>query len=252
MKKKGYVFEGWYVDKECRKKVNPGGLLPRVTYLYQHWLPKWYPIEYDLNGGTNSRLNPRYTSCTSPAYLLQPAKKKDMIFTGWTYEGKWTETTPVGHIGSVKLVAHYEEPCIVKFETFGGQITPPMQAHNGTIQNVPEGKKYGFQFEGWYWDRNFLFPFTNRQVINESCTLFGKFSEIEYTITYDSQGGISARSNPTSYRFEDPTILIKPASKKGYVFDGWYDQIGRKREFIRHHSLGNLNLVAKYHKEETE
>ena len=170
----------------------------------------------------------------------------------WAYEGKWTETTPVGHIGSVKLVAHYEEPCIVKFETFGGQITPPMQAHNGTIQNVPEGKKYGFQFEGWYWDRNFLFPFTNRQVINESCTLFGKFSEIEYTITYDSQGGISARSNPTSYRFEDPTILIKPASKKGYVFDGWYDQIGRKREFIRHHSLGNLQLVAKYHKEETE
>ena len=48
MQKEGYQFEGWYVDPECTKKVNPGGILPRVTQFYQHWIPVWYPIEYDL------------------------------------------------------------------------------------------------------------------------------------------------------------------------------------------------------------
>lgn len=248
MQKEGYQFEGWYVDPECTKKVNPGGILPRVTQFYQHWIPVWYPIEYDLDGGTNSRLNPRYTSCTSPAYLLQPAKKKDMVFAGWSYEGQKIHATPTGVIGSVKIKAIFEKPCIVHFHTFGGQILNPMQAIDGQLDYLPEPRKYGYRFEGWFWDQNFNFPYTIKQYINESCVLYAKFEESPFTVTYDAQGGISSRSNPTSYCFDDPTILIKPAFKKGYIFDGWYDQIGRKHDFIRHHSLGDLHLVAKYKK----
>lgn len=252
MEKEGYIFEGWYVDPECRKKVNPGGELPRVTTLYQHWIPKWYPIEYDLNGGVNSRLNPRYTSCTSPAYLLQPAKKKDMVFVGWTYNGELVEATPVGKKESLTLVAQFEKPVYVKFETFGGQILDPVLVHNGTISSLPQARKHGYDFEGWYWDQNFLFPFTSKQVINETCVLYAKFSQTSFRVTYDAQGGISSRSNPDTYRYDDPTLLIKPASKKGYIFEGWFDQFKRKHEFIRHHSLGDLHLVAHYHKEDNE
>lgn len=250
IEKEGYAFEGWYVDSERTKRINPGGQLPRITFLYQNWVPVWYPIEYDLNGGTNSRLNPRYTSVTSPPYLLQPAKKKDEVFVGWTFQDQWVDATPVGQIGSVCLVAHFEKPSVVSFETFGGQLIPSMEVVEGTIPQIPLARKYGYRFEGWFWDRNFHFPFTNKQVINESCTIYAKFTETPFQITYDTQGGISARSNPTSYCFEDPTHLLKPAFKKGYVFLGWYDQIGRKHEFIRHHSLGDLHLQARFEPEE--
>ena len=27
-KREGYQFVGWYIDKECTKRLNPGGVLP--------------------------------------------------------------------------------------------------------------------------------------------------------------------------------------------------------------------------------
>ena len=248
MKKEGYQFVGWYVDPECTKQINPDAELPKITKLYPKWAPVWYPIHYKMNGGMNSRLNPRYTSCESPAYVLYPPQKKDQVFVGWTYDGEPTDVVPAKPHGSVTIEAHFVDPCIVSFETFGGRPIDPLEvAQDGFIHSLPVAKRSGYTFEGWYWDEQFLFPFHISQQINNSCTLYAKMTKNEYPITYDTQGGYSARSNPDHYCFDDPTILLKPAKKKGYVFDGWYDQIGRKHDFIRHHSLGPLHLVARFH-----
>ena len=60
-KREGYQFVGWYIDKECTIRLNPGGVLPHSVTLYDKWIPIWYPIEYDVDGGVMSRRNPRYT-----------------------------------------------------------------------------------------------------------------------------------------------------------------------------------------------
>lgn len=33
-KREGYQFVGWYIDKECTKRLNPGGVLPHSVTLY--------------------------------------------------------------------------------------------------------------------------------------------------------------------------------------------------------------------------
>ena len=58
--RKGYLFGGWYIDEECTKRLNPGGILPTTMTLYDKWIPIWYKIHYDLDGGMNSRLNPQF------------------------------------------------------------------------------------------------------------------------------------------------------------------------------------------------
>ena len=37
--RKGYHFAGWYIDKECTKRINPGGILPHTMSLYDKWIP---------------------------------------------------------------------------------------------------------------------------------------------------------------------------------------------------------------------
>ena len=32
--RKGYLFGGWYIDEECTKRLNPGGILPTTMTLY--------------------------------------------------------------------------------------------------------------------------------------------------------------------------------------------------------------------------
>lgn len=249
MKKEGYQFVGWFVDRACTKQINPAAELPTITNIYPKWAPAWYPIEYEMNGGMNSRLNPRFTSCESPAYILYPPKKKDQVFAGWTCNGKPTDIVPANPNGPVTIEAHFVDPCMVSFETFGGRfIDPILVGQDGFLPHLPQAKRYGYTFEGWYWDEQFLFPFSINQRINAACTLYAKMEREAYPITYDTQGGISARSNPDHYYFDDPTLLVKPAQKKGYVFDGWYDQLNRKRDFIRHNSMGPLHLKARFHR----
>ena len=51
--RKGYHFAGWYIDKECTKRINPGGILPHTMSLYDKWIPIWYPVVYQKDGGMN-------------------------------------------------------------------------------------------------------------------------------------------------------------------------------------------------------
>ena len=44
-----------------------------------------------------------------------------------------------------------------------------------------------------------------------------------YTITYDLDGGVLEKANPTSYKNSTPTFVLNNPTKSGYTFDGWED-----------------------------
>lgn len=119
-KREGYQFVGWYIDKECTKRLNPGGVLPHSVTLYDKWIPIWYPIEYDVDGGVMSRRNPRYTCIESEELLLYPAFKKGVMFVGWQFNGEIITSLPAGIHEPVILTAIYKECPVIHFETCGG------------------------------------------------------------------------------------------------------------------------------------
>ena len=51
-------------------------------------------------------------------------------------------------------------------------------------------------------------------------TVSAEFEAIEYSITYELDGGTNAAGNPASYTVEDTIILSMP-TKEGYIFQGW-------------------------------
>ncbi len=106
-------------------------------------------------------------------------------------------------------------------------------------------------FEGWYDNAEFT-----GNVITEIPTgstgdkeLWAKWTPIEYSITYNLNGG--ATTNRPTYNVESETIVLAEATttKQGYVFEGWYDNAeftGIAVTEIAKGSTGNVELWAKF------
>lgn len=249
IEEKGYRFVGWYIDPERRKRINPGGRLPHVVTLYDKWIPVVYPVRYICNGGVNSRKNPRKVTVESGVQVLYPATKPKQKFVTWLYKGKPIEVLPAGIHHAVELEALFSDYDVVRFETFGGGIIAAKEVSpEGYIAPFRPPMRMGSEFEGWYWDRDFQFPFDFEMPIRQSCTLYAKWNVIEYEVSYDCSGGFTARSNPKKYNYFMDSIPLLPAVKKGYKFVGWYDSRGNEVMEIGRHSLGNKHFIARFQK----
>ena len=52
-------------------------------------------------------------------------------------------------------------------------------------------------------------------------TLYAHWTPVNYTISYDLDGGSVASANPTSYNIESAAITLNNPTKDGYTFAGW-------------------------------
>ena len=73
----GYTFKGWYADRKFKKKVTK--VSGKNVTLYAKWA-KNYKITYKLNGGKNSKGNPKKASGT---VKLKSPTRAGYVFKGW-------------------------------------------------------------------------------------------------------------------------------------------------------------------------
>ena len=249
IKKEGYEFVGWFVDKELTKRINPGGTLPHAVTLYDKWVPIWYPIEYDCKGGLNSRKNPSYLCIESESLKLFPSKKRNSMFVGWIWKDKMIEELPAHLHEPVHLQAQFKPLPIIEFDTAGGgKIDSICTNEEGYILGLREPNRLGYTFDGWFRDPNYNWRYNFVEPLHESCTLYAHWNLANYKIHYDAQGGMTSRRNPKTYTYFTDTIYLLPATKPGYEFIGWFDVRNNPLNEIRQFSIGDKHLVAHYKK----
>ena len=81
-----------------------------------------------------------------------------------------------------------------------------------------------------------------------TCTLYTKWTPVEYTINYVLNGGTNNDSNPATYTVEDAVMFAAP-SKTGYTFNGWYSNAqytGALVEGITSGSHGEITVYASF------
>lgn len=85
-------------------------------------------------------------------------------------------------------------------------------------------------------------------VANSTLNVYVKFKLIDYTITYNLNGGTNSGSNPATYTYETATITLQNPTKSYYSFDGWYTEstFENKVTSIPNHSSGNKAFWAKW------
>lgn len=120
----------------------------------------------------------------------------------------------------------YADKLTVEFDPAGGTPKPNDQyiiPKNKATKPETDPTKVGYEFKGWYEDpENDENEFNFETLITENKELTAKWMPVEYTITYELNGGTNSDQNPATYKITDDPITFKEPTKEGYDFKGWY------------------------------
>ena len=122
-----------------------------------------------------------------------------------------------------------------------GTVTTEQVVAGGSPANIPTlSDKTGYTCSGWDSD-------PTGAVITADTTYTATYSPINYTITYNTNGGNINEDYVTSYTIESSIITLPTdVTRDGYEFLGWYDTSGNKVETIAAGSTGNVEVSAQW------
>ncbi len=243
-------FLGWYDDDGKLVTTNAVYIfnMPNHDYSLE---AKWnhFKIEYNLNGGTNNEFNPtEYTIDDEPIVLNTPTKK-DYSFLGWRRGGDFVNAIDPNWADHVTLEAIWKATDYSISYHLDGGTNSDENPHSYTVESQEivflSPAKRGYDFQGWYLDQSFE---TKATKISSGSygdiNLYAKWKAIDYSLTYDLNGGVNSDDNPTSYTIEDE-IVLSDVRKDGYTFAGWYLN-DEKIDVIEKGTIGNLTIEARW------
>lgn len=244
--------------------------------LYARWQANNYKIAYNLDGGTYGTSHPNSAEYDTMVTIDNPSKS-GYTFTGWTITGY--DSTTSGHNAvtwsgekgtsyknltatdgaTVTFTATWkkEAPKTANLQTTGDVGIKATSHPDKAVVNIGSNVQVsavlntGYVFKGWYNgdvkvsdDLSFVYTMPNKDTV-----LTAKTTPINYTISYDLNGGAVVVSNPTSYNIETPTFALHNPTKLGYVFVGWTGSNGttpQKSVSIYKGSTGNKFYKANW------
>lgn len=126
--REGYVFSGWYADRELTQKII-SVTLTQNTEVYAKWereTPVAYTLTFETNGG--SKISPLPVSADTTVNLTQYVPTRE----GYTFAGWYSDSKLTSAVTSLKLTADatvyakwLPAQYTLTFETNGGsKITP--------------------------------------------------------------------------------------------------------------------------------
>ncbi len=253
--KEGYVFEGWYWDKDVwEKPFTVNSLLDTPITSDMCVYARFESAEatpdnriiYQLGGGNNAQANPD-TYAGGAAVALQNPTWAGYDFLGWYLNGAMVTEIPADATGSITLEARWEA---TEYEiTYQG-------LENGTHANrddftvesgaivLTDATRPGYTFDGWYLDGENVTEIARGTIGNIS--LEAKWTAKEYTITYE---GVYGETNPNASVFTilSETITLENVSRTGYSFVGWFNGETEVTS-IPAGTIGDITLTAKWEK----
>ena len=228
----GHTLEGWYTDEQLtptKKWDFDNNTLTEDITLYAKWIAL-HTVTFHLNNGetdiTETVEDGKFANGPTPT-----PSKTGFTFDAWyTDDGAWNDkwdlaTHPV--TANVDLYAKWNPiTYTITFNANGGSPTPPSQSkHYGDkVDAPPDVTKAGFTIEGWYTDEQLTpaskWDFDN-STVTESITLYAKWTEDTYTVTFDAKGG-SPTPAPQSKHYGDKVTEPSGVTWAGHTLEGWY------------------------------
>jgi uncharacterized repeat protein (TIGR02543 family) len=231
LSKDGYTFEGWYTASSGGTQVTEiaKGSTGNREYWAQ-WTPIAYTITYNELKGNTTPTPTSYTVETNTFSL------PDISATGYTFSG-WYDAETGG-----KRVKQVPKGSTVSYTLYGRWVLVTYDIHyhntknadnlNPATYNVDSANitlrplaKDGYFFEGWYDD-----PTAGSEVTYIPAgsagekNLYARWTLQEYAISYYDPQNVPNNPNPDSYNADGADITLRPLSKTGYTFNGWYDE----------------------------
>ena len=263
--REGYTFTGWTGSNGSTRQttvVIPKGTTGNLSYT-ANWrrTPKSYTITYNLNGGSATGNPTSYTDETDTFTLNNPTRN-GYTFTGWTGSNGNTPQTSVsiqkGTSENLTYTANWqlkEGTYQITYTLNGGTVTGNPEIYTSstetfTLVNPTRG---GYIFTGWT-GTNITTPRTTVTIqkgTTGDLTYYANWQAnlVNYTITYDLNGGSDNGTNITSYNADTNTFYLNNPYRSGYIFTGWTGSNGTIPQMyvtVARGTTGNLTFTANW------
>ena len=191
-----------------------------------------YNIVYNLDGGSLEEENLTTYNVETPTLTLNNPTKDGYTFLGWTgSNGDAPETSvtiDLGSIGDRTYNANYAyTEYNISYELNGGTVTgenPNKYSFSSPDFTLTNPTRDGCIFKGWsgtglVGDENLSVTINHTDTGDKTFT--ANWTLIDYSITYDLNGGTLETANPSTYNVETATFTLHNPTKTGYTFLGW-------------------------------
>ena len=111
----------------------------------------------------------------------------------------------------------------ITFNSNDGTSVAPQNVNAGEklTEPTPAPTKVGFTFDGWYEDSTFSKKFDFNTPITDSMTLYAKWTENKYTLTFDANGGTGTMADVTDVSGEYTLPANGFTAPAGKQFKAW-------------------------------
>jgi uncharacterized repeat protein (TIGR02543 family) len=234
----GYTFDGWNTSA-AGTGTNYAAADNYTTVsnviFYAKWNPVTYSITYNGNtsdGGSAPTTGGYTTGQASPySVLANTFTKTSNVFGGWNTAANGTGTSyspgaTITTLANIVLYATWIPQFTLHYAINGGSVSsgslPADQLYNTGTSVGPvfsSVSRTGYTFGGWLNGATTIAANGNFTILADS-VLTAKWTPINYTIAYNSDGGTEAPSSITRQIGQSYTVGAA-VSKPGYNFTGW-------------------------------
>ena len=111
----------------------------------------------------------------------------------------------------------------ITFNSNDGTSVAPQNVNAGEklTEPTPAPTREGFTFDGWYEDSTFSTKFNFDTPITDNMTLYAKWTENKYTLTFDANGGSGIMTPVTDLTGEYTLPANEFTAPSGKQFKGW-------------------------------
>lgn len=222
--KEGYIFSGWYLDKELTKEFLFSTIIYENITLYAKWTEALNVIKYNTND--SNEIPDSKVKTGEKLYKITPAEKEGYEFKGWYLDKECTKKfdfdSPI--TSDITLYAKFViAKCKVEFETNGGSFIEAEEVeYKNTInenKNIVTTRSDAV-FLGWYLDEEFTIEFNRTDIITKDIVLYAKWQMNDINVSFDTDGGNKVETQ--NIKYGNKATLPEQPKKVGYIFVGWY------------------------------
>jgi len=261
----GYTFGGWFTQ------ANGSGTKYETTTIYEtagnitlyaKWTPIEYTITFDAQGGTTPSPTSILVNYGSQVGTLPTTSRDGYTFGGWFTQingggTKYETTTTYQTADDIALYAKWTaNTYTITFNAQGGDALSPTSkqvVYDSQVGTLATTSRDGYTFGGWFTEINgggTEYTATTTYQTANNITLYAKWTAIEYTITFDEQGGTTPSPTSKQVNYGSQVGSLATTSRDGYTFGGWFTEInGGGTEYIAatiYQTANNITLYAKW------
>lgn len=252
--KTGYTFIGWYDAAQGEGEASLFDFEAQVdgdAIAYAHFEANEYTVTFEPENGEESFSDTGFYD----DYFTEPdftPTRDNYSFMHWSTEpgGEEFDFDSTLVTGDLILYAVWDpDDYTLTFETQGGDPLPSVTIEYGEeYPELPTPTRTGYEFVGWFTGpagSQTASEFPASETVFGDVSAYAYWTPIEYTLSFDSNGGSEVESVTGDYDSTFPEPEADP-TRTGYTFDYWYVEDESTEYDFSTLVTGDLELTAKW------